>query len=68
VTSSEVALRRINYGDRATPDFSEFLRLLGDRDVCYLVISGYAVGYHGYPRTLKMPILRYINNFVNQFL
>ncbi len=31
-------------------DFSEFLRLLNDRQVRYLVIGGYAVGYHGYPR------------------
>lgn len=31
-------------------DFSEFLRLLNDREVRYLVIGGYAVGYHGYPR------------------
>jgi hypothetical protein len=31
-------------------DFKEFLRLLNDNDVEYLVIGGYAVGYHGYPR------------------
>jgi len=31
-------------------DFSEFLKLLNDRGVRYLVIGGYAVGYHGYPR------------------
>ncbi len=33
------------------PDFSEFLKLLNDADVRYLLIGGYAVGYHGYPRT-----------------
>jgi hypothetical protein len=32
------------------PDFKEFLKLLKDEDVKYLLIGGYAVGYHGYPR------------------
>ena len=32
-------------------DFKEFLKLLNDRKVEYLLIGGYAVGYHGYPRT-----------------
>ena len=32
-------------------DFREFLRLLTEADVEYLLIGGYAVGYHGYPRT-----------------
>jgi hypothetical protein len=31
-------------------DFKEFLKLLNDHGVEYLVIGGYAVGYHGYPR------------------
>ena len=31
-------------------DFKEFLRLLGEHKVEYLLIGGYAVGYHGYPR------------------
>jgi hypothetical protein len=31
-------------------DFKEFLKLLNSRKVEYLVIGGYAVGYHGYPR------------------
>lgn len=31
-------------------DFREFLRLLNAHDVEYLVIGGYAVGFHGYPR------------------
>ncbi|NQT92719.1 MAG: hypothetical protein HQ559_08155, partial [Lentisphaerae bacterium] len=31
-------------------DFKEFLRLLNETDVQYLLIGGYAVGYHGYPR------------------
>jgi len=32
-------------------DFREFLRLLTEAEVEYLLIGGYAVGYHGYPRT-----------------
>jgi predicted nucleotidyltransferase len=31
-------------------DFKEFLRLLGAHSVEYLLIGGYAVAYHGYPR------------------
>lgn len=31
-------------------DFREFLKLLNSKRVEYLVIGGYAVGYHGYPR------------------
>ncbi len=31
-------------------DFKEFLRLLNAHSVEYLLIGGYAVGYHGYPR------------------
>lgn len=32
------------------PDFKEFLKLLNSHQVEYLLIGGYAVGYHGYPR------------------
>jgi hypothetical protein len=32
------------------PDFKELLRLLNDSDVRYLLVDGYAVAYHGYPR------------------
>jgi predicted nucleotidyltransferase len=31
-------------------DFKEFLKLLNAYEVEYLLIGGYAVGYHGYPR------------------
>lgn len=38
----------------ATPllpaDFKDFLKLLNSRQVEYLLIGGYAVGYYGYPR------------------
>ncbi|MBD3170733.1 MAG: hypothetical protein GF307_14745 [candidate division Zixibacteria bacterium] len=33
------------------PDFKDFLELLNSNHVEYLVVGGYAVGYHGYPRT-----------------
>lgn len=32
------------------PDFKDFLKLLKEHSVRYLLIGGYAVGYHGYPR------------------
>lgn len=32
------------------PDFKDFLKLLNAHQVEYLLIGGYAVGYHGYPR------------------
>jgi predicted nucleotidyltransferase len=32
------------------PDFKDFLKLLNDNHVEYLLIGGYAVGYYGYPR------------------
>jgi hypothetical protein len=35
------------------PDFSEFLRLLDAKGVEYLLIGGYAVAYHGYPRSTQ---------------
>lgn len=31
-------------------DFREFLKLLNDHDVQYLLVGGHAVAYHGYPR------------------
>ena len=31
-------------------DFKEFLQLLNSKGIEYLVVGGYAVGYHGYPR------------------
>jgi hypothetical protein len=34
---------------RLPPDFKEFLKLLKEHNVRYLLIGGYSVGYHGYP-------------------
>ena len=35
------------------PDYREFFQLLNANDVRYLIIGGYAVAYHGYPRYTK---------------
>jgi predicted nucleotidyltransferase len=35
------------------PDFKEFIRLLNDNQARYLVVGGYAVALHGYPRYTK---------------
>lgn len=35
---------------RLPPDFKEFLALLNLEKVEYLLVGGYAVSYHGYPR------------------
>lgn len=35
------------------PDFKEFFQLLNDNEVRYLIVGGYAVAYHGYPRYTK---------------
>ncbi len=33
-----------------TPDFKEFIGLLNEHDIRYLVVGGYAVAFHGHPR------------------
>ena len=44
-------------------DFKEFLQLLNSKEIEYLVIGGYAVGYHGYPRaTGDMDVWTAIND------
>lgn len=35
------------------PDFKEFFQLLNANEVQYLIVGGYAVAYHGYPRYTK---------------
>ncbi len=34
-------------------DFKEFFQLLNANDVRYMIVGGYAVAYHGYPRYTK---------------
>lgn len=36
---------------RLPTDFKEFLKLLNSEKVDYLLVGGYAVGIHGYPRS-----------------
>ncbi len=44
-------MRQIIYGyDPLPTDFKDFLKLLKEHEVAYLLFGGYAVGYHGYPR------------------
>ena len=38
-------------------DFKEFLKLLNENSVRYLLIGEYAVGYHGYPRATTVTFL-----------
>lgn len=43
-------------------DFREFIKLLNSNNVKYLVVGGYAVAFHGYPRYTKdMDIWIWIN-------
>ena len=35
------------------PDFEELLRLLEEHRVEYMIVGGYAVAFHGYPRFTK---------------
>lgn len=46
-------------------DFSEFLQLLGKYKVDYMVIGGYAVAVHGYPRFTKDLDVFYRNDVEN---
>ncbi len=43
-------------------DFKEFIQLLNDNNVKYLIIGGYAVGFHGYPRYTKLDIWLLVSN------
>ncbi len=36
-----------------TNEFKEFLRLLNENDVDYLVVGGHAVAFHGYPHSTR---------------
>ncbi|MEI6637506.1 MAG: hypothetical protein WCO99_13130 [Planctomycetota bacterium] len=35
------------------PDFEDFLQLLEANRVEYMIVGGYAVAYHGFPRFTK---------------
>ena len=34
-------------------DFKEFIELLNSNNVKYLIVGGYALAFHGYPRYTK---------------
>ena len=33
-----------------SPDFLDFIRILNEKEAEYLIVGGYAVSFHGYPR------------------
>jgi hypothetical protein len=43
----------INGGTVLNRDFKEFIQSLNDNHVCYLVVGGYAVAFHGHPHYTK---------------
>lgn len=47
------------------PDFEELLRLLEIHRVKYMIVGGYAVAFHGYPRFTKDIDLFYDDDFEN---
>lgn len=47
------------------PDFEEFLKLLEKNNVRYMIIGGYAVAFHGYPRFTKDIDIFFLNSEEN---
>ena len=50
---SNTAWKRGNSSMNIQPDFEDFLRLLEAHHVEYMIVGGYAVAFHGYPRFTK---------------
>lgn len=46
-------------------DFEDFFRLLNEHGVEYMIVGGYAVAYHGYPRFTKDIDVFYANTSGN---
>lgn len=44
------------------PDFKEFLKLLNEHKVEYLLIGGYAIAYRGYPWAIANKDLHELDN------
>jgi hypothetical protein len=44
------------------PDFEELLRLLEQNNVRYMIVGGYAVAFHGYPRFTKDIDIYFLNS------
>lgn len=51
--SSSSGWKRGNFSMNIQPDFEDFLRLLETHRVDYMIIGGYAVAFHGFPRFTK---------------
>ena len=47
------------------PDFEELLKLLEQNSVRYMIVGGYAVAFHGYPRFTKDIDLFFLNSELN---
>ena len=46
--------KNTTFGDMVlNKDFREFIASLNENNVCYMIVGGYAVGFHGYPRYTK---------------
>src|SRR5210317_1933691 len=53
-THSSKSEKNTIYGDiMLSKDFKEFIELLNESKVKYLVVGGYAVAFHGHPRYTK---------------
>ena len=63
--SSVCDLRPESFSMIIQQDFSEFLRLLGKYDVDYMIVGGYAVAVHGYPRFTRDLDVFYRNDTEN---
>jgi hypothetical protein len=44
------------------PDFEELLRLLEQNNVRYMIVGGYAVAFHGFPRFTKDIDIYFLNS------
>lgn len=51
--SSPCGCRPASFSMNTQPDFEDFLRLLEAHGVDYMIVGGYAVAYHGFPRFTK---------------
>ncbi len=47
------------------PDFEDFLRLLESHEVEYMIVGGYAVAFHGFPRFTKDLDIFFADDFTN---
>ena len=54
-----------NFSMKPHSDFEEFLKLLEDHGVDYLIVGGYAVAFYGYPRFTKDLDILYLNQVEN---